>query len=87
MRTSERPMDSESDTFVAARLPGVRSEDIDMEINDREPAISGDVKDCERKGVRGDQEGGLASGPQAGRRSAAPSAPGQALRPPLSVAM
>ncbi|MFE5031775.1 Hsp20 family protein [Streptomyces sp. NPDC056683] len=44
-------MDSESNTFVAARLPGVRSEDIDMEINDREPAISGDIKDRERKGV------------------------------------
>ncbi|WP_093498011.1 hypothetical protein [Streptomyces sp. Ag109_O5-10] len=81
-------MDSASNTFAAARLPGVRSEDIDMEINDREPAISGDIKDRERKGVRGDQEGGLTSGPQAGRRPAAPAAPRQAaLRPPLSTAM
>jgi len=32
-------------------LPGVGSEDIGVEINDREPAISGEIKERERKGV------------------------------------
>ncbi|MFJ8197018.1 Hsp20/alpha crystallin family protein [Streptomyces sp. NPDC096152] len=32
-------------------LPGARSEDIDVEINDRELAISGEIKEREREGV------------------------------------
>ena len=37
--------------MIELDLPGVGSEDIGVEINDREPAISGEIKERERKGV------------------------------------
>ena len=37
--------------LVEAELPGVKQEDIDVEVSDSEVAISGELKERERKGI------------------------------------
>jgi HSP20 family protein len=43
--------ETEDEWIVEAELPGVRKEDVNVEVHDNELAITGEIKERERKGI------------------------------------